>query len=78
MNFKVLQFSCHSESWPIAGTFTIARGSKTTAEVVIVKLRSGDQEGIGEAVPYARYNETVAAVLAALHGAKDRRTPLLL
>ena len=59
------------ESWPIAGSFNISRGSKTSAEVVTVAL---DQDGItgrGECTPYARYNETVDGVIAALEGARD-------
>jgi L-Ala-D/L-Glu epimerase len=59
-----------SESWPIAGTFTIARGSKTTADVVVVSLQRDGHAGHGECVPYARYNETVSMVVAALEAAK--------
>ncbi len=68
----MLHFECHEESWPIAGTFTIARGSKTTAQVVVVKLSDGNHQGHGEAVPYARYNETVEATLTALQNAKAK------
>jgi L-Ala-D/L-Glu epimerase len=59
-----------SESWPIAGTFTIARGSKTAADVVVVSLQRDGHAGHGECVPYARYNETVPMVVAALEAAK--------
>src|SRR3546814_15874170 len=46
------------ESWPIRGTFTISRGSKTTADVVVVELSDTDGNlGRGEAVPYAHYGE---------------------
>jgi L-alanine-DL-glutamate epimerase-like enolase superfamily enzyme len=48
------------ESWPIAGAFTISRGSKTSAEVVTVTLEDDGAVGRGECVPYARYGETVA------------------
>ncbi len=54
------------ESWPIAGSFTISRGSRTSAEVVVVSLtdaRSG-RRGRGECVPYARYGESVEGVVA--------------
>ena len=37
-----------AESWPIAGSFTIARGSKTMADVVTVTLRENGCEGRGE------------------------------
>ncbi len=60
------QLSFASESWPIAGTFTIARGSKTAADVVVVRLTENGMTGCGEAVPYPRYGETVGQVLTAL------------
>jgi L-alanine-DL-glutamate epimerase-like enolase superfamily enzyme len=52
------------ESWPIAGTFRIARGAKTEAQVIVVTLTEGDFSGRGECVPYARYGETVMSLLA--------------
>ncbi|MET1028235.1 MAG: N-acetyl-D-Glu racemase DgcA [Dongiaceae bacterium] len=52
------------ESWPIAGTFTISRGSKTSAEVVVVELTEGKATGRGECVPYARYGESIESVIA--------------
>jgi len=58
------------ESWPIAGSFTISRGSKTAADVVVVTLTEGGLTGRGECVPYPRYEETVPQVLAALEAAK--------
>lgn len=58
------------ESWPIAGSFTIARGSKTVADVVVVTLRRGARQGRGECVPYPRYGETVEGVAAALERAR--------
>jgi L-alanine-DL-glutamate epimerase-like enolase superfamily enzyme len=58
------------ESWPIAGTFTISRGSKTTAEVVTVTLEEEGAVGRGECVPYARYGETVETTVAALEAAR--------
>ncbi len=64
-----MQFFCDTQSWPIAGTFTIARGSKTSADVVVVKLTRNGVTGQGECVPYARYNETVPQVLQALERA---------
>jgi L-Ala-D/L-Glu epimerase len=62
-----MQFECAAESWPIAGTFTIARGSKTKAEVVVVRLTHNGMSGQGECVPYARYQESVPLVLEALN-----------
>jgi len=55
--------SVKAESFPIRGSFTISRGSKTVAEVVTVELRDGSLLGRGECVPYGRYGETVAGVI---------------
>lgn len=52
-----------SEVWPLKDAFTISRGSKTAAHVVVVTVRDGDFSGRGESVPYARYGETVEGVL---------------
>jgi L-Ala-D/L-Glu epimerase len=60
------ELSVRSECWPIAGAFTISRGSKTQAEVVVAELSDGELRGRGECVPYPRYNESVAGVVAAL------------
>ncbi len=54
------------EHWPIAGSFTISRGAKTEAVVVVAELSDGTHRGRGECVPYARYNETVGSVIAAI------------
>ncbi|MCO5131015.1 MAG: dipeptide epimerase [Xanthobacteraceae bacterium] len=51
------------ERWPIAGSFTISRGSKTEAVVVVAEIRAGDHVGRGECVPYARYGETPETAL---------------
>lgn len=66
----MLSVSFSHESWPIAGSFTIARGSKTAADVVVVTLQRNGISGHGECVPYARYNETVPMVLAALEASR--------
>lgn len=50
------------ESWPIAGAFTISRGTRTDARVVVATIAEGGIAGRGECVPYARYGETVEGV----------------
>ncbi|BAL96017.1 N-acetyl-D-Glu racemase DgcA [Rubrivivax gelatinosus] len=50
------------ERWPIAGGFTISRGTKTEAVVVVASVTQGGVTGQGECVPYARYGETVEGV----------------
>ncbi len=61
-----LQLHCSVESWPIAGTFAISRGSKRQAHVVVATVTDGRASGRGECVPYARYGETVDSVLETL------------
>ncbi len=57
---------CRIERWPIAGSFTISRGAKTEAIVVVAEISRGGHTGRGECVPYARYGETPEGVLASL------------
>jgi L-alanine-DL-glutamate epimerase-like enolase superfamily enzyme len=54
------------DRFPIAGTFTIARGSRTEAVVVTATIEENGAVGHGECVPYARYGETVEDVAAAI------------
>jgi L-alanine-DL-glutamate epimerase-like enolase superfamily enzyme len=65
----VLRVCC--ERWPIAGAFTISRGSKTEAEVIVAELTDGAYAGRGECTPYPRYGETVPGVAAAIAGFAD-------
>ncbi len=57
-------------SFPIAGTFTISRGAKTSAEVISVTLRENGGQGWGECVPYRRYGETMESVQAQIEAAR--------
>jgi L-Ala-D/L-Glu epimerase / N-acetyl-D-glutamate racemase len=66
-----LTLTVRTESWPIAGAFTIARGAKTESQVVVAEIRDGVTTGRGECVPYARYGETVAGVAAALEAMRE-------
>ncbi len=71
------ELSVRQESWPLAGSFTISRGTRTTAEPVVVELAATGDDGRvvlgrGECVPYARYGETVAGVIAAIEGLRSR------
>ena len=59
------------ESWPIAGSFRISRGAKTTAEVVVAEVTDGSFVGRGECVPYARYGETIDGVADAIRARSE-------
>ncbi|MCX7512657.1 N-acetyl-D-Glu racemase DgcA [Frateuria sp. STR12] len=55
-------------SFPLVAPFRIARGIKHVARVVTVELCQGAMTGRGEAVPYARYGESMDSVLAQIEG----------
>jgi L-alanine-DL-glutamate epimerase-like enolase superfamily enzyme len=57
-----------AEAWPIHGRFTIARGAKTQADVVVVRLDHG--MGQGECVPYPRYGESIESVRAQIEAVR--------
>lgn len=65
-----MHFVQRDETFPIAGRFTIARGSKTEARVLYVELEDGDIIGRGESVPYARYGETLDSCMSALEAVR--------
>ena len=64
LNVRSCSFALHSP-------FRISRGVKTAADVVMVELVQGDCIGRGESVPYARYGESVSAVIAEIESLRD-------
>jgi len=50
------------DTFPLAQVFTIARGSRTEAKVLTVRVIRDGVTGMGECVPYARYGETLDSV----------------
>ena len=66
MKRPTAELSVKVERWPIAGRFTISRGAKTEAAVVVATINEERATGRGECVPYARYGETVPGVLATI------------
>ena len=61
-----MELSVQIERWPLASAFTISRGTKTEAVVVVAELTDGTHHGRGESVPYARYGETPDGIVAAI------------
>ncbi|WP_112945838.1 MULTISPECIES: N-acetyl-D-Glu racemase DgcA [unclassified Rhizobium] len=59
-----------TDSFPIAGTFTISRGTKTSAEVIVCTVSENGVSGRGECVPYRRYGETMESVGAQIEAAR--------
>lgn len=62
--------SLKTERFPIAGAFTISRGSKTEAEVLTCRIEQDGRTGRGECVPYRRYGETIDGVGEAILAAR--------
>lgn len=58
-----MELSVAHERWPLRQAFTIARGSRTVADVVAVALTVNGVTGRGECLPYARYGESVESVM---------------
>ncbi|WP_101340180.1 N-acetyl-D-Glu racemase DgcA [Cereibacter azotoformans] len=52
------------ESFRLAETFTISRGSRTEAHVLTVTVTRAGLKGRGECVPYSRYGERLDSVAA--------------
>lgn len=57
------ELTIRHDSFPLVAPFRIARGTRYATEVVTVALRQGSRTGRGEAVPYARYGESMASVI---------------
>ena len=62
-----LRLSCRSERFALKEPFVISRGTKTHADVIVVEVADeAGHVGRGEAVPYARYAESIAKTLEAI------------
>ena len=56
------------DTFALAQVFRIARGAKTEAQVLTVRISEGAHAGWGECVPYARYGESLESVEAEIKG----------
>lgn len=59
-----------TEQFPIAGKFTISRGSRTAADALVCTISQDGHSGRGECVPYARYAETMDGVRDTIEAAR--------
>jgi L-alanine-DL-glutamate epimerase-like enolase superfamily enzyme len=66
------ELSIARETWPIRGAFTISRGSRTEAHVLVASIRDGETVGRGECVPYARYGESMDSVAAQIEAMRPQ------
>jgi L-Ala-D/L-Glu epimerase len=67
------------ERFPVRDRFVISRGAKTEAAVIVAAIEDAGFRGRGEAIPYARYGESlegaltqVESVRAAIEAGTDR------
>ena len=60
----VRSLSVRPEKWLLKEPFQISRGVRTETHVVRAELSHCGVNGYGEAVPYARYGETIESVIA--------------
>lgn len=63
-----VRITVSKETFKLSQVFTIARGSRTEAQVLTAHLNDGAITGQGECVPYARYGETLDSVAAQITG----------
>ncbi|MFL5297705.1 MAG: N-acetyl-D-Glu racemase DgcA [Phenylobacterium sp.] len=66
------RLALRDERWPLAEAFVISRGAKSEAHVVVAEIAEGPHRGRGEAVPYARYGETVEGVMAQIEALRPQ------
>ncbi|MEM6385879.1 MAG: N-acetyl-D-Glu racemase DgcA [Pseudomonadota bacterium] len=57
-----MKITSQAETFRLAETFKIARGSRDAAAVLTVHVEGFGAKGYGECVPYARYGETMESV----------------
>jgi L-alanine-DL-glutamate epimerase-like enolase superfamily enzyme len=69
----MLTIEAEKEIWPLKEPFRISRGSRTEAQVVVVKVSDGAHTGRGECVPIARYNQSTDSVLAQIESIKAEK-----
>jgi L-alanine-DL-glutamate epimerase-like enolase superfamily enzyme len=69
----MLTVEAREEVWPLKEPFRISRGSRTEAQVVVVKVSDGAHTGRGECVPIARYNQSTELVLAQIESVKAEK-----
>lgn len=67
-----LSVSARREEWSLRKAFTIARGTVTHGEVVVVEVSDGKLSGRGESCPTEHYGESVEGVLSLIEDTAAR------
>ncbi len=63
-----MDISVTADVFRLAQVFRISRGARTEAQVLTVRISGEGAVGMGECVPYARYDETLDSVTAQIEG----------
>ena len=63
-----MRISVSQRVFPLKRSFTISRGSRNEAKVLVATIRDRGEEGRGECTPYARYGESPESVAAQIEG----------
>lgn len=63
ITMSALSISVTPLELPLVHPFKIARGEETVARTALVRVRYGELEGLGEAAPVERYDESVESVI---------------
>lgn len=58
----MIELLIYEHVWKLNKSFNISRGAKVTADTLQVRLTKDGEQGLGECVPYSRYNETIETV----------------
>ncbi|MDG1752274.1 MAG: dipeptide epimerase [Thalassotalea sp.] len=72
MHDKKLQFNVYSESWQLKKPFVIARGARTSTEIVFCSISDGKHTGHGESVPTEHYGESVSSVISDIKSIQNK------
>lgn len=76
---SALEIAATPLEMPLVHVFKIARGEEAVARTAIVRVRSDEGDGIGEAAPVSRYDESVESVVAFFSSYRPRANdPFLL
>lgn len=67
-----MKLTISDDAFAIRGGFTISRGTRTHAHVVMVQLEDGAHSGRGECTPYARYDESIESVIAEIEAIRPQ------
>ncbi len=62
-----IEWKTEAVSYAIDGEFRISRGAKTQVNAIRVTLHESGASGVGEAVPYARFNESIEDSIAEIN-----------